>query len=253
MELRGQGALVTGAASGIGAETARYLADAGARVALLDINTAGVEAVAKEVHGIALPCDVADSAAVELALKRVREAHGPPRILINCAAVATTMRIIDRSGPMSLEDFRKAVDVNLVGTFNMVRLVAADLVKLPVMAHGERGVIISTASVDVFEGQIGHAAYAASKAGVAAMTLPAARELGQYGIRVMAIAPGLFNSPLLYQLEMDLDSSMIAKTPFPSRLGDPAEFAKLVLHIIDNMMLNGTVIRLDGGLRLPAS
>lgn len=253
MDIRGHSVLVTGAASGIGAETARYLADSGAKVALIDINADGVQAVGREIHGLALPCDVSDPAAVEQALRRVREVHGPARVLVNCAAVGAHVRIIDIDGPMPLEAFRKAVDVNLVGTFNMIRLVASDMVKLEPLRHGERGVIISTASVAVFEGQVGQAAYAASKGGVASMTLPAARELGRYGIRVLTIAPGLFNSPLLYSLEEDLTSSLIASTPFPSRLGDPAEFANLVLHIVDNVMLNGTVIRLDGALRLPAS
>jgi NAD(P)-dependent dehydrogenase (short-subunit alcohol dehydrogenase family) len=241
-------AVVTGAASGLGAETARHLAEAGARVAMIDIDRAGVEALAAEIDGLAIPCDIADDQAAEEAIATAREAHGPARILVNCVGLAKPQRIVDRDGkPMPLAAFRYLVEVNLISTFNMMRLVAAGMTGLSPGRDGERGVIISTASVSAYEGQTGEAAYAASKGGVVGMILPAARELGPLGIRVVGIAPGLFSTATLFKLEQDLDPRIVRSVPFPQRFGDPAEFAMLVGHVIKNTMINGTVLRLDGG------
>lgn len=248
MDIRDCAAIVTGGASGLGAETARYLADAGAKVAVLDANADAVKVVAKRIGGLALHADVSDVKAVEAALAKARKAHGPARILVNCVGLAKPHRIVDYDGkPMPLDDFRHLVEVNLVGTFNVMRLVAADMAKLDPSLHGERGVILFTASVSAYEGQSGEAAYAASKGGIVSMVLPAARELGPLGIRVLAIAPGLFSTPVLFQLEQDMNVRLAESIPFPHRFGDPAEFAKLVLHVVDNVMINGTVLRIDGG------
>ncbi len=241
-------AVVTGAASGLGAETARSLAEAGARVTMIDIDRPGVEALAAEIGALAIPCDVADDQAAAAAIARAREAHGPARILVNCVGLAKPQRIVDKDGrPMPLEAFRYLVEVNLISAFNMMRLVAADLTGLAPGRDGERGVIISTASVSAYEGQSGEAAYAASKGGLVSMILPAARELGSLGIRVVGIAPGLFSTATLFKMEQDLDPRIVHSVPFPQRFGDPAEFAMLVGHVIKNTMINGTVLRLDGG------
>jgi NAD(P)-dependent dehydrogenase (short-subunit alcohol dehydrogenase family) len=250
MDPKGQAAIVTGAGSGLGAETAARLAKAGARVALLDINADAVRASAARVGGIGIACDVADSAAATAALAEARKAHGPARILINCAGIGPAKRIVGREGPMPLADFERVIRVNLIGTFNMMRLAAADASTLEPLTDNERGVIVSVASVAAFEGQIGQAAYAASKGGVAALTLPAAREFAQFGIRVMTIAPGLIATPMLMALPEPAQQSLGAQVPFPARLGQPGEFAALVLHIIGNRYLNGEVIRLDGALRM---
>jgi NAD(P)-dependent dehydrogenase (short-subunit alcohol dehydrogenase family) len=251
MEFKGQAALVTGGASGLGAETARHLAHAGAQVALLDVNLDLAREVANEIGGRAVLCDVASTPSAEAAVALAREAHGAARILVNCAGVADAQRIVGRRGPMPLDAFVRVVNVNLIGAFNLLRLAAADMMGLDPMADGERGVIVSTASVAAFEGQIGQAAYAASKGGIVSLTLPAARELAQFGIRVNAIAPGLFQTPLLRDLPQETRDSLAASVPFPKRLGQPQEFAHLALHIIENTMLNGEVIRLDGALRMP--
>jgi len=241
-------AVVTGAASGLGAETARYLAEAGAKVAMIDIDRAGVEALADEIGAFAIPCDVADDRAAEAAIASAREEHGPARILVNCVGLAKPQRIVDRDGePMPLADFRYLVEVNLISAFNMMRLVAAGMTRLTPGRDGERGVIVSTASVSAYEGQSGEAAYAASKGGLVGMILPAARELGPLGIRVVGIAPGLFSTATLFKMEQDLDPRIVRSVPFPQRFGDPAEFAMLVGHVIKNTMINGTVLRLDGG------
>jgi NAD(P)-dependent dehydrogenase (short-subunit alcohol dehydrogenase family) len=240
-------AVVSGAASGLGAETARYLAEAGAKVSFLDIDREGIETIAGQIGGLAIPCDVADANATAMALARAREAHGAARILVHCVGLAHPQRILGADGAMPLEDFRHLVEVNLIGSFNMMRLIAADMAQLTPTSTGERGIIIFTASVSAYEGQIGEAAYAASKGGVVSMILPAARELGSFGIRVVGIAPGLFGTPTLFAMERNLDSRVVDAMPFPHRFGDPAEFAMLVMHVIKNVMINGTVVRLDGG------
>jgi NAD(P)-dependent dehydrogenase (short-subunit alcohol dehydrogenase family) len=250
MDVNGQSAIVSGGASGLGAATARALAGAGARVALLDANADGVRGVADDVGGLALPCDVADAAAVEDAVARARDAHGPARIAVSCAGVATPGRIVGRNGPLPLEDFSRVVAINLFGTFNVMRLAAADMKGLEALDTGERGVIVNTASVAAFEGQIGQAAYAASKGGIAALTLPAAREFSRSGIRVLTIAPGIFATPMLFGLPDEVQKSLGDSVPFPSRLGRPEEYAGLVLHMLGNVMLNGEVVRLDGALRM---
>ncbi len=250
MDVKGHSAIISGGASGLGAATARALAGAGVKVALLDANADGVEAVAADIGGLALPCDVTDAAAVEDAVAQARDAHGPARIAINCAGVATPGRIVGRNGPLPLEDFSRVVAINLFGTFNVMRLAAAAMKGLEALDTGERGVIVNTASVAAFEGQVGQAAYAASKGAVAAMTLPAARELSRAGIRVLAIAPGLFGTPMLFGLSEEVQKSLGESVPFPARLGRPEEYADLVMHMLGNVMLNGEVVRIDGALRM---
>jgi NAD(P)-dependent dehydrogenase (short-subunit alcohol dehydrogenase family) len=251
MDPKGHAAIVTGGASGLGAETARYLAKAGARIAVLDVNESAAKSVAAEIGGTAIVCDVSRADSAEAAVRQAREAHGPARILVNCAGIAAGKRIVGKAGPMPLDDFTRIINVNLVGTFNMLRLAAADMSVLEPLEDGERGVIVSTASVAAYEGQLGQAAYAASKGGIVSLQLPAARELAQFGIRVVAIAPGLFLTPLLYGLPKETQETLAAIIPFPRRLGKPSEYAQLALHIISNLSLNGEVIRLDGALRLP--
>jgi NAD(P)-dependent dehydrogenase (short-subunit alcohol dehydrogenase family) len=250
MEIQGAAAIVTGGASGLGLATAERLAAAGARVALLDLDGARAAAAAGRLGGLGLACDVADAASAERAVAAAREAQGAARILVNCAGIAPPARIVGRGGPMPLAEFAKVVAVNLIGTFNLLRLAAAAMTALEPDQGGERGVIVNTASVAAFEGQIGQAAYAASKGGVAALTLPAARELARHGIRVVTIAPGIFATPMLMGLPETVQQSLGASVPFPRRLGQPAEYAALALHILANPMLNGEVIRLDGALRM---
>ncbi len=251
MEIQGHSAIVTGAASGMGAASARFLSQAGAKVALLDMNLDAAKGLAEELGGLALHCDVADASSAEEAVRKAREAHGTARFLINCAGIAPAGRIIGREGPMPLEEFKRVIDVNLVGSFNMLRLVAADLSSLEtVNATGERGVIICTASVAAFEGQIGQCAYSASKGGLVSLMLPAARELARYGIRVMTIAPGLMATPMLLGFTQEVRDSLAAQVPFPKRFGEASEYADLVGHIISNAMLNADVIRLDGAIRM---
>jgi NAD(P)-dependent dehydrogenase (short-subunit alcohol dehydrogenase family) len=251
MNIQGQVAIVTGGASGLGAQTARELAKRGAKVAVFDRNAEGAKAVAAEIAGIGIGCDITSSESVIAALNAAREAHGPARILMNIAGIGTAKRLIGKDGtPMPLEDFRKVIEVNLVGTFNVTRLFAADVVKLEPMTDGERGVIVNTASVAAFDGQVGQEAYAASKGGVVALTLPLARDLAQFGVRVCTIAPGLFLTPLMAELPQTVQDSLAASIPFPKRLGKPEEFAQLCAAIVENMALNGEVIRLDGALRM---
>lgn len=251
MDIKGLAAIVTGGGSGMGAETARHLAAAGAKVAVLDINKANAEAVAKEIGGIAIECDVSSDASATAAFAAAKEAHGAVRILMNCAGIAPAARVVGREGPHDLDFFAKVLTVNLVGTFNMLRLAAAEMSTLePLNDTGERGVIINTASVAAYEGQIGQAAYSASKGGVVGMTLPAARELARFGVRVVTIAPGLIGTPMLLSMPQEVQDSLVATTLFPKRLGLPAEYAKLALHVIDNAMINGETIRLDGAVRL---
>ena len=250
MEIKGQAAIVTGGASGLGAATARTLAASGAKVAVFDLNEKGAAEVAADIKGVAVACDVANAKGAEAAIETAATVHGPARILVNCAGVGPAKRIVGRDGPMPLEDYEKVIRINLIGTFNMMRLVAARLQKAEPLAEGERGVIVSTASVAAFEGQIGQAAYSSSKGGVAALTMPAAREFAQFGIRVLAIAPGIFGTPMLKALPQETQDSLGASVPFPKRLGEPREFAALVMHCIHNSYLNGEVIRLDGALRM---
>lgn len=250
MNAAGQAAVVSGGASGLGAATARALAAAGAKVAILDMNAAAVEAVAREIGGLALTADVASAESAEAAVRRAREAHGPARILVNCAGVGSPGKVVGRDGPMPLDPFRRVIEVNLIGTFNLIRLVAAGAQDAPALEGGERGVIVNTASVAAFDGQIGQPAYSASKAGVVGMTLPIARELARWGIRVCTIAPGLFETPMLRGLSQEVQESLAASVPFPQRLGRPPEFAALVMHVVANSMLNGETIRLDGAIRM---
>jgi NAD(P)-dependent dehydrogenase (short-subunit alcohol dehydrogenase family) len=250
MEIKGQAAIVTGGASGLGAATARALAAAGAKVAIVDVNQKAAAEVAIDINGIAIACDVADAASADAAVKKAAADHGPARILVNCAGVGPAKRIVGKEGPMPLAEFERVIRINLIGTFNMMRLVAAAMAPLAPLADGERGVVVSTASVATFEGQIGQAAYSASKGGVASLTLPAAREFAQFGIRVLAVAPGIFGTPMLKALPQEAQDSLGASVPFPKRLGEPREFAALVLHCIHNTYLNGEVIRLDGALRM---
>jgi len=250
VNLSGQAAIVTGGASGLGAATARVLAGAGAKVAVVDVDTEKANAVAAEIRGLAITCDVSDAASAETAIATAREKHGAARVLVNCAGIGPAKRIVGKEGPMPLEDFTKVIRINLIGTFNMMRLAAADMTRLEPV-DSERGVIVSTASVAAFEGQVGQAAYSASKGGVAALTMPAAREFAQFGIRVMTIAPGIMFTPMLMALPEESLQSLGASVPFPKRLGKPDEFAALVRHILENQYLNGEVIRLDGALRMP--
>ena len=251
MNIEGQAALVTGGGSGLGAETARELARRGARVTVLDINGDAAAAVAAEIGGHAVRCDITDTASVEAALASAYQRHGPARLLMNIAGIGSAKRIVGKDGsPAPLEDFRRVVEINLIGTYNVTRLVAAQMAALQPLADGERGVIVNTASVAAFDGQIGQQAYAASKGGIAAMTLPMARDLAQHGIRVVTIAPGLFQTPLMRELPEAVQASLAASIPFPKRLGKPEEFAHLAAAIVENLALNGEVIRLDGALRM---
>ncbi len=250
MEIKGQAALVTGGASGLGAGTARKLAAAGARVALLDVNAELGSKLAAEIGGVFAECDVSSGPSAEAAVAKARAAHGPARILVNCAGIGGARRLVGKDGAMPLEHFTRIVNVNLVGSFNMMRLAAADMITMPPLADGERGVMINTSSVAAYDGQIGQVAYSASKGGIVSMTLPLARDLSQFGVRVMTIAPGIFLTPLLGTLPDEVQKSLAASIPFPKRLGTPEEFARLALHIIDNVQLNGEVIRLDGALRM---
>jgi NAD(P)-dependent dehydrogenase (short-subunit alcohol dehydrogenase family) len=251
MRLDGQAAIVTGGASGLGAATARRLAGGGCRVALLDINQSAAEAQARNIGGIGIACDVADAASAEAAVAKARDAHGPARLLVNCAGIGTAGRIVGRDGPIELAAFERVIRINLIGSFNLLRLAAADMTALDPLEEGERGVIINTASIAAYEGQVGQAAYAASKAGVVGMTLPAAREFARFGVRVMTIAPGLFHTPMVEGLPPDVQRSLGEGIPFPPRLGAPDEYAALVEHIVANRFLNGETIRLDGALRMP--
>jgi NAD(P)-dependent dehydrogenase (short-subunit alcohol dehydrogenase family) len=250
MDAKGHAAVVTGGGSGLGAATATLLASAGAKVACMDVNLDAAQAVAREIAGYAVRCDVTDAEQSAAALAEARERHGAARILINCAGVGPAKRIVGRDGPMPLADFERVIRINLIGTFNMMRLVAADMQGLSPLAEGERGVIITTASVAAFEGQVGQSAYSASKGGVAALTMPAAREFAQFGVRVVCIAPGIFQTPMLMAIPEESQKSLAASVPFPKALGRPDQFAALACHIIANSYLNGEVIRLDGALRM---
>jgi len=250
MEIKNQTAIVTGGASGLGAATAKALAVAGAKVIILDTNIELGEQTARELNAFAVKCDVSNGTSVEQALSILKQRFGLPRVLVNCAGIGGSARIVGKNGPLSLDEFEKVIRVNLIGSFNMIRLVAAEMMQTEPMDDQERGVIISTSSVAAFEGQIGQAAYAASKGGITSLTLPAAREFAQFGIRVNTIAPGLFTTPLLQGLSEDAQKSLAASIPFPKRLGGAEEFADLVLHLIKNRYINGEVIRIDGAMRM---
>jgi NAD(P)-dependent dehydrogenase (short-subunit alcohol dehydrogenase family) len=250
MDIRGHAAIVTGGASGLGAATARMLADAGAKVAIFDVNEKAAAEVAIDIDGIAFHCDVTDAVATERAMASAAADHGAARIVINCAGVGPAKRIVGRDGPMQLDEFARVVEINLVGTFNVLRLAAAGMQALQPLQDGERGVIICTASVAAYEGQIGQAAYAASKGGVVALVMPAAREFAQFGIRVNAVAPGIFSTPMLHALPETAQQSLAASVPFPKLLGQPPQYAALARHMIENTYLNGEVVRLDGALRM---
>ncbi len=252
MQIEGQAAIVTGGGSGLGAATARALADRGAKVTALDRDGAGAQAVANEFDGHSVACDVADAVEVEMALKSAADRHGVARILVNCAGIGTAKRIVGREGPMPLDEFRRVVEVNLIGSFNALRLATAAMsVADPMGESGERGVVINTASIAAYDGQVGQSAYSASKGGIVGMTLPAARELAQFGIRVLTIAPGLVNTPMMRGLPEEIQEALGASVPFPNRLARPEEFARLVIDLVENEYLNGEVVRFDGALRLP--
>ena len=249
MRISGAAAIVTGGGSGLGRATAEALAAKGARVAVFDLNPGAAEEAAQAVGGLALAGDVADEASASAAIARAEAAHGPARILVNCAGIGTATRVVGRDGPHPLRDFERVIRVNLIGSFNMIRLAAAAMANLEPV-DGERGVIISTASVAAYDGQIGQAAYSASKGGVVAMTLPIARELARMGVRVNTIAPGIFMTPMLAGLPQAAQDSLGAAVPFPARLGQPAEYAGLAVHIVENGYINGETIRIDGALRM---
>ena len=252
MVIGGSTFLVTGGGSGLGAAVGRALLELGANVAFADIDLKGAQAEAAHhaERGFAVRVDVTDGGSVEEAVTAVIARFGPLRGVVNCAGIAPAQRIVGREGPHSLELFAKVVSVNLIGTFNVMRIAAAAMAGNELDAHGERGVIINTASAAAFDGQIGQAAYAASKGGVVSLTLPAARELGRNAIRVVTIAPGIFETPMLLGMPEEVQKALGEGVPFPQRLGRPGEFASLVGHIAENAYLNGEVIRLDGALRM---
>ena len=250
MKSDGQAAIVTGGASGLGGATAKRLAEAGAKVTIFDMNVDSGETHAKAIGGAFMKVNVTDSAEVKEAIAAAEALHGTARICVNCAGIGPAAKVVDREGlAASLEQFNSVLNVNISGSFNVLSQFAAAAHKADPV-DGERGVVVNTASVAAFDGQIGQAAYSASKGGVVGMTLPIARELARYGIRVMTIAPGLFLTPMLETLSEEIRASLGAQVPFPSRLGEPAEFAQLVGSIIENPMLNGETIRLDGAIRM---
>jgi NAD(P)-dependent dehydrogenase (short-subunit alcohol dehydrogenase family) len=249
MKLDGVAAIVTGGGSGLGRATAEALAARGAKVAIFDLNPATAEEAAKALGGLAFAGDVADEAAASGGIAKATAVHGRARVLVNCAGIGVAKRVVGREGPQPLADFEKVIRVNLIGTFNMIRLAAAEMARLEPI-EGERGTIISTASIAAYDGQVGQAAYSASKGGVVAMTLPIARELAQFGVRVNAIAPGVFLTPMMAGLPQPAQESLGASVPFPARLGQPAEYAALAIHIIENGYINGETIRIDGALRM---
>ena len=254
MQIENKVFLVSGGASGLGAATAEMLVAAGAKVMLVDMNADAVAAQAKKLGANAqsVVADISQEAAAEAAVKAAVATFGGLHGLVNCAGVVRGEKILGKNGPHALASFSQVINVNLIGSFNLLRLAAAVIAEGDADADGERGVIINTASAAAFDGQIGQAAYAASKGAIASLTLPAARELARYGIRVMTIAPGIFETPMMAGMTQEVRDSLAAGVPFPPRLGKPAEYAALVRHIIENSMLNGEVIRLDGALRMAA-
>ncbi len=251
MNVEGAGALVAGGASGLGAAAARALAAAGAEVVLADLNAEKGEALAREIGATFLPADVTDAEAVSSAVERAASAAGGLRVSVCCAGIGWAERVAHKGGPHNLEYFSNVVKVNLIGSFNVLRLAADAMSGNEPDAEGERGVCVNTASIAAYDGQIGQVAYAASKGGIVGMTLPAARDMASRGVRVMTIAPGLFDTPLLAALPEEARTALGAAIPFPSRLGRPEEYARIVLEIVANRMLNGETIRLDGALRMP--
>ena len=253
MQIHNKVFLVTGAASGLGAATAKGLIEAGAKVLLVDIAAAvEAQAAALGINARGVVADITDETSARNAVAAARETFGALHGLVNCAGVVGGEKVLGRNGPHGLESFSRIVGINLIGTFNMLRLAAEAMAESEAGEGGERGVIINTASIAAYDGQIGQAAYAASKGGVVAMTLPAARELARYGIRVMTIAPGIFETPMMAGMTEEVRAALAAGVPFPPRLGRPEEYAALVRHIVENSMLNGEVIRLDGALRMAA-
>lgn len=252
MEIKGHVAVVTGAASGLGFATAKRLAEAGATVVILDLSGEAAAKAAAEIGGTGYAVDVSDTGAVEAAFEQIESELGTPRIVVSCAGIGTAGRILPRDGALTIDTFAKALNVNLLGTYAVMNIAARAMAAAdPINADGARGVIINTSSVAFEDGQIGQAAYSASKGGVASMTLPAARELARFGIRVMAIAPGLFETAMSAGLPDDIRADILKNVPYPSRMGDPDEYARLAQAIVENPMLNGTVIRLDAAARMP--
>ena len=250
MNPNGQVAIVTGGGSGLGEATARTLTAKGAKVAILDVGIERAQKVAEAIGGIAVKCDVSSAESAVAAIGEVGEKLGPARILVNCAGIAIGVKTIGKEGPHPLDQYRRVIEINLIGTFNMIRLVADQTAKLDPLEGGERGVIVNTASVAAYDGQVGQAAYSSSKGGVVGMTLPVARDLARSGIRVCTIAPGIFKTPMMAAMPQEVQDSLGAAVPFPPRLGEPAEYAALALHIVENQMLNGETIRLDGAIRM---
>lgn len=246
--------IVSGGASGLGAATAQMLTEAGARVMLVDVNATALaeRAAALGANAACHVADISQAPAAEAAVHATLATFGGLHGLVNCAGIVSAEKILGKQGPHGLDSFARVIDVNLIGSFNLLRLAAAAIADMPAEEGGERGVIINTASVAAFDGQIGQAAYAASKGAIAALTLPAARELARHGIRVMTIAPGIFETPMMAGMSDEVRASLAAGVPFPQRLGRPQEYAALVRHILENTMLNGEVIRLDGALRMAA-
>lgn len=252
MQLTDIPAIITGGASGLGAATARLLTLYGVKVALLDRNRQAAEEIAESISAVACTCDVTDESSVRGALTKAATAHGTARIVINCAGVLGAGRILGREGPMKQETFQQVLNINVSGTFNVMRLAAEAIQHLePITPDGERGIIINTASIAAYEGQIGQAAYAASKGAIVSLTLPAARELARFGIRVNSIAPGPVDTPMVGEMTDEIRASLSANIPFPSRLIKPEEYAQLAKHIIENSAINGETIRLDAAMRLP--
>ncbi|MCU7646643.1 SDR family NAD(P)-dependent oxidoreductase [Pseudomonas piscis] len=252
MQIQNKVFLVSGGASGLGAASAEMLVAAGARVMLVDLNAEAVAAKAQQLGCQSVVADISQEAAAEAAVQATVQAFGGLHGLVSCAGIVRGEKILGKNGPHALASFAQVINVNLIGSFNLMRLAAAAIAEGQADAEGERGVIINTASVAAFDGQIGQAAYAASKGAVASLTLPAARELARFGIRVMTIAPGIFETPMMAGMSDEVRAGLAAGVPFPPRLGKPAEYAALVRHIIENSMLNGEVIRLDGALRMAA-
>lgn len=252
MQIDGLSVIVTGGGSGLGEATARHFSKLGAKVIILDYDEARATTVAQEIGGVAVKVDVSDAAAVDAAIEKGIEAVGQvPRVAVNCAGIAPGARIVGREGEVSIETFEKTIGVNLFGSYNVMSHALRRMQPLEALADGERGVIINTASIAYEDGQMGQAAYAASKGAIAAMCLPAARELARMGVRVMAIAPGLFHTPMMEGLPEEVTQKITANVPYPARLGQPEEYARLAAHIVENVYLNGSTIRLDGAVRLP--